>query len=356
MADNTYPCCFCDKEFTKEQLMNHQIECSTDQFSHECFTGKKKVQNLLNHECDYEFLDIQKICFFCNTKVDNKDYYEHSVICYQCYKEQQNQYFQQIIQDEKKNLNYLNLSINHIMSGMKNHQEILTKQIVNSKEKEQEIKNLKEENTKLHQTLEEMNKEMTELKNLFYDNMMVLANQEDVQNLNQEIIKLNQIVEENSTEFLTLKKLIQQPQVKQHLFKDKHIIILDQMNLRLLSDEAYYSQAVYSPEGYYYRIKIYTRSTNVNNVGIFFQLIRSELDDVLKWPFAKKITFTLKNNDKFFALTITHENYIQSLNASSFDKPTEKYNVAVGFPNFISHEELKQFIIKNNLFTTITIR
>ncbi|XP_065645351.1 uncharacterized protein LOC136075843 [Hydra vulgaris] len=169
-----------------------------------------------------------------------------------------------------------------------------------------------------------MNKEMTELKNLFYDNMMVLANQQDTQHLNEEIIKLNQIVEENSTKFLTLKKSIQQPQVKQHLFKDKHIIKLDQMNLRLLSDEAYYSQPVYSPEGYYYRIKIYTRSTNVNNVAIFFQLIRNDLDDVLKWPFAKKITFTLRNNDKFFAHTIAPENYIQCLNASSFDKPTEE--------------------------------
>ncbi|XP_065642817.1 TNF receptor-associated factor 5-like [Hydra vulgaris] len=246
------------------------------------------------------------------------------------------------------------------MNGIKNHHEILTKQIIDTKEiskqqkeKEQEIKNLKEQNAKLQQTLEETNNEMLELKKLTYD---MLTNQEEVQNLNQEITKLNQIVEENSTEFLALKKSIQQPQVKQHLFKDKHIIILDQMNLRLLSDEAYYLQAVYSPEGYYCHIKIYTRSTNVNNVAIFFQLIRSELDDVLKWPFAKKITFTLKNNDKFFALTITPENYIQSLNASSFDKPTEEYNVAVGFPNIITHEELKQFIINNNLFITITIQ
>ncbi|XP_065664768.1 TNF receptor-associated factor 5-like [Hydra vulgaris] len=128
------------------------------------------------------------------------------------------------------------------------------------------------------------------------------------------------------------------------------------MNLRLLSDEAYYSEAVYSPEGYYYRIKIYTRSTNEKNVAIFFQLIRGELDDALKWPFSKKIIFTLRNNEKLFAHTITPENYIQSLNASSFDIPTEEFNVAVGFPNFISHQELKQFIINNNLYITITIQ
>ncbi|XP_065668211.1 uncharacterized protein LOC136088429 [Hydra vulgaris] len=205
MSANIYPCCFCDEEFTKEQLMEHQIE-----FSHECFTCKKKVQDLLNHKCDYEFLNvIQKIFFFCNTAVDNRDYYEHSVICFQYYKEQQNKYFEQIIQHEKKNLNYLNLSINHIMGGMKNHQEILAKQINSSKqilnkqkEEEREIKKLKQENTKLHQTLEEMNKEMSELKNLVYDNMLVLANQE-------EMTKLNQIVEENSTEFLELEKITQ---------------------------------------------------------------------------------------------------------------------------------------------------
>ncbi|XP_065642502.1 uncharacterized protein LOC136074129 [Hydra vulgaris] len=173
MEDNTYPCCFCDKEFTAEEFMKHQIDCSTEQYSHECFTY----------------------------------YYEHSVNCFQSYKEQQNQYFKQMIQDEMKKLHYLNVFINQIMNGMKNHQVILTKQINNSKEKDQEIKNLKEENVKLYQTQEETNKEMSELKNLFYDNMMVLANQQDTEHLNQEITKLNQTVEENSTEFLALKKI-----------------------------------------------------------------------------------------------------------------------------------------------------
>ncbi|XP_065671643.1 TNF receptor-associated factor 3-like [Hydra vulgaris] len=245
------------------------------------------------------------------------------------------------------------------MNGMKNHQEILTKQIVISKEKDQEIKNLKEENVKLHQTLEEMNKEMTELKNLFYDNIVFLANQQDTEHLNQEITKLNQIVEENSTEFLVLKKSIQQSKevkVIQHIFKDTQIIKLDQMNLRLLSNEAFYAEPIYTSEGYRYRIKIYTRSTNVNNLAIYFQLLRGELDDALKWPLTKKIICTLRDKDKFFARTITNDNYLQSLDASSFDKPIEEYNVAVGFNNFISHEELKQFIINNNLFITITIQ
>ncbi|XP_065650978.1 TNF receptor-associated factor 5-like [Hydra vulgaris] len=262
-----------------------------------------------------------------------------------------------MIQEEKKNLNYLNLSINQIMNGMKNYQEIQTKQIVISKEKEQEIKNLKEENVKLYQTLEEMNKEMAELKILFYDNMMVLANQRDTEHLKQEITKLNQIVEENSTEFLALKKSIQQSkQVKQHIFKDTQIIKLDQMNLRLLSDEAFYTEPVYTSEGYRYRIKIYTRSTNVNNLAIYFQLLRGGLDDALKWPFTKKVNLTLRDKDKFFACTTTNDNYLQILDSSSFDKPSEEYNVAVGFNNFITHEELKQFIINNNLFITITIQ
>ncbi|XP_065658809.1 TNF receptor-associated factor 5-like [Hydra vulgaris] len=360
MADNIYPCCFCDLEFTVDQLMKHQMECSTNQLSYECFTCKKKVSDLLNYECEYEF---QKTCFFCKTAVNNEDYDEHSVICFQYYKDQQNKYFDQIVQDEKKNLNYLNLSVNHILAGAKNCNEIIIKLIADSKETmfkqkedKQEVKKLKEENTKLQQTLEEMNEEITELKNVVYENIAALANQEEIQNLNKEIIKLNQVVEKNATEFLALKKTTQQPQVMQHLLKDKHIIKLDQMNLRLLSDEAYYSEAVYSPEGYYYRIKIYTHSTNEKNVAIFFQFIRGELDDTLKWPFSKKIIFTLRNNEKFFAHTITPENYIQSLNASSFDKPTEEFNVAVGFPNFISHQELNQFIINNNLYLTITIQ
>ncbi|XP_065674187.1 TNF receptor-associated factor 5-like [Hydra vulgaris] len=201
-----------------------------------------------------------------------------------------------------------------------------------------------------------MNKEMTELKNLFYDNMMVLANQQDTQHLNEEITKLNQIVEENSAEFLVLKKSIQQSKevkVIQHIFKDTQIIKLDQMNLRLLSDEAFYAEPIYTSKGYRYCIKIYTRSTNVNNLAIYFQLLRGDLDDALKWPLTKKV---LRDKDKFFARTITNDNYLQSLDASSFDKPNEEYDVSVGFNNFISHEELKHFIINNYLFTTITIQ
>ncbi|XP_065664676.1 TNF receptor-associated factor 5-like [Hydra vulgaris] len=270
MADIIYPCCFCDKEFSAEELLHHQTDCSTEQYSHKCFTCKKK--------------DIQKICFFCNTKIDDQDYYEHSVICFRYYKEQQNRYLNQIIQDEKKNLNYLNLSINQIMNKMKSLQE-------------KEIKNLKEENDKLHRTLAEMNNEMAELKTLFYDNIH-----------------------------------------------------------RLLSDEPFYTEPVYTSEGYRYCIKVYTRSTDINKLAIYFQLLRGDLDDALKWPFTKNVNITLRDKDQFFTRTTTNNNYLQLLDDSSFDKTTAEYNVAVGYKNFISHEELKQFIINNNLFITITIQ
>ncbi|XP_065652817.1 TNF receptor-associated factor 5-like [Hydra vulgaris] len=199
---------------------------------------------------------------------------------------------------------------------------------------------------------------MAELKSLFYDNMLVLANQQDTKQLKQEITKLYHIVEENSTEFLALKISIQQPKevkVIQHIFKDTQIIKLDQINLRLLSDEPIYTEPVYTSEGYRYRIKVYTRSTDINKLAIYFQLLRGDLDDALKWPFTKNVNITLRDKDQFFTRTTTNNNYLQLLDASSFDKPTTEYIVAVGYKNFISHEELKQFIIKNNLFITITI-
>ncbi|XP_065643071.1 TNF receptor-associated factor 5-like [Hydra vulgaris] len=200
---------------------------------------------------------------------------------------------------------------------------------------------------------------MSELKSLLYDNMMVLANQQDTEHLKQEISKLYQIVEENSTEFLALKKSIQQPKevkVIQHIFKDTQIIKLDQLNLRLLSDEPFYTEPVYTSEGYRDRIKVYTRSTDVNKLAIYFQLLRGDLDDALEWPFTKNVNITLREKDKFFIRTTTNNNYLQILDDSSFDKPTAEYNVAVGYNNFISHEELKQFIINNILFITITIQ
>ncbi|XP_065643104.1 TNF receptor-associated factor 3-like [Hydra vulgaris] len=323
MSTILFPCCFCEVEFTMEDLMNHQLLCSTEQYDHECFNCKKKVKDLLNHECDNEFIEVlHKICSFCNTAVNNKDYYEHSVICFNDYKEQQKIYIERIVQDENKNLNYLNLTINHIMKGLKTQQEILIKHVVESKtksnketEQEQDIKKLQEENIKLYEIIEKTNKEMTDLNSLVYDNMLILANQDGFQKLNNEITKLNQIVEENSAEFLKLKKMFESSKknnVTQHTFKDIQIIKLDQMILRLLSDEPYYSEPIYTPEGYHYRMKILTRSTNENNVAIYFQILRGEVDEALKWPFNKKIICSLRNKEKYFAHTIANDNYKQT--------------------------------------------
>ncbi len=71
------------------------------------------------------------------------------------------------------------------------------------------------------------------------------------------------------------------------------------------------------------------------HVSLFIVIMKSEYDDLLKWPFSHKVTLTLINqssptvNDK----CVTHS-FQPNPRSSSFQKPQDTFNIASGFPHF----------------------
>ena len=71
------------------------------------------------------------------------------------------------------------------------------------------------------------------------------------------------------------------------------------------------------------------------HISLFVVLMKSEYDDLLKWPFNHKVTLRLINQE--YPLiperSITHK-FLPNADSGSFRKPIETFNVASGFPEF----------------------
>ena len=88
--------------------------------------------------------------------------------------------------------------------------------------------------------------------------------------------------------------------------------------------------------------------------------MKGENDAILSWPFCKKLTFTLidqqedpndrKNITDFF--TADEEKF-----KGSFMRPVEDENLGFGFPAFVSHNELKErrYIADDTIFIQVQV-
>ena len=98
-----------------------------------------------------------------------------------------------------------------------------------------------------------------------------------------------------------------------------------------------------SPHGYRACIRAYLNgdgSGKGNFISVFFVLMKSEHDNLLKWPFDRPVTFELINQESR-SQSIT-ETFMPEKRSASFQKPTSEMNVASGFPRFAPHSVLSQ--------------
>lgn len=91
------------------------------------------------------------------------------------------------------------------------------------------------------------------------------------------------------------------------------------------------------------------------HVSIFFVVMKSEYDDLLKWPMHKRITFELINHENENYNVV--ESFVSNLQSSSFQKPTNNMNVAAGCPMFIPIEDFatSRFIKQNCAYIKTTV-
>ena len=86
------------------------------------------------------------------------------------------------------------------------------------------------------------------------------------------------------------------------------------------------------------------------HVSLFIVLMKSEYDDLLKWPFLHQVTLSIINQDRPLdpESAITRK-FAPNAISNSFKKPTETFNVASGFPEFASLDILNDSsIVKND--------
>ena len=93
-------------------------------------------------------------------------------------------------------------------------------------------------------------------------------------------------------------------------------------------------------------------------VSIYFHLMATDHDDVLKWPFSHKITFTLLDqvesgqDGQNVSYTLT-----PAPGAPNYQKPSTDVSEGRGYHKFISHEKLRQgsYIKNDTIFIKIKV-
>ena len=89
----------------------------------------------------------------------------------------------------------------------------------------------------------------------------------------------------------------------------------------------------------------------------YLVIMKGEYDATLTWPFDKKYTFTLIDQQEN---EHDRENIVKSIPAldlkhSSFARPVKEQNIGWGFPEFASHEKLqkRRYIVDDTIFVQV---
>ena len=95
-----------------------------------------------------------------------------------------------------------------------------------------------------------------------------------------------------------------------------------------------------SRHGYKMCARIYLNGDGIGkgtHISIFFGVMRSQYDALLRWPFRQKVTFMLLDQDN-----VEHviDAFRPDPNSSSFQRPRRETNIASGCPMFCSLAEL----------------
>ncbi|XP_021377919.1 TNF receptor-associated factor 5-like isoform X2 [Mizuhopecten yessoensis] len=85
------------------------------------------------------------------------------------------------------------------------------------------------------------------------------------------------------------------------------------------------------------------------HLSIFFALVRSEIDDILTWPFSRKVKLMILDQTGGGCHHV--DECIPNSRSKNFEKPQEHMNIPVGFERFMTHLKLEtpQYVKENTL-------
>ena len=113
--------------------------------------------------------------------------------------------------------------------------------------------------------------------------------------------------------------------------------------------------------GYKLRMKMYpngSRPGKNTHVLVYIFVMKSEYDAMLPWPFKKKVTFTLidQQEDPVERKSVTLSLMPGDV-PGNFARPIQEENTGRGFNEFISHEKLdsRRYLVDDTLFLQVEI-
>ena len=111
--------------------------------------------------------------------------------------------------------------------------------------------------------------------------------------------------------------------------------------------------------GYKFKISMYPNGVSAGentHLSVYLIIMKGEYDATLTWPFDKKVTFTLIDQQEN---EHNRENIAESTTLdpkrSSFARPVKEENDGWGFHNFVSHEKLQKrsYIVDDTIFVQV---
>ena len=121
---------------------------------------------------------------------------------------------------------------------------------------------------------------------------------------------------------------------------------------------SFYSPCFFTSRyGYKMCARIYLNGDGMGrgtHISIFFVVMRSKYDALLRWPFRQKVTFMLLDQDN-----VKHviDSFTPDPNSSSFQRPRREMNIASGRPIFCSLAELNNhaYVRDDTMFLKIIV-
>ena len=113
--------------------------------------------------------------------------------------------------------------------------------------------------------------------------------------------------------------------------------------------------------GYKFKLRINPNGNDTaknTHLSVFLKIMKGEYDASLTWPFHKKVTFTLIDQQEN---ANDRENIVWSFTSdpkrSSFERPVKEQNVGWGLHTFVSHEKLqkRRYIVDDAIFIQVHI-
>ncbi|XP_028393265.1 TNF receptor-associated factor 2-like isoform X2 [Dendronephthya gigantea] len=94
-------------------------------------------------------------------------------------------------------------------------------------------------------------------------------------------------------------------------------------------------------------------------MGVYLHLLQGDNDDKLEWPFNKRVTFIVVDQQNNEAPVHNHEKDLHPEGEEEFEKPMfGRSNQGLGFPQFVLHSTLRkrQYVRNHTLYIAVSIQ